>query len=469
MKILVAIANHGTKNRGYLDQLLAAYRAMPWDVHLVVLSDKPKTDLGDDVEVLVGAPSKDPWSLPFAHRPLFRDRVDDYDLFLYSEDDTLLTETNLRAWMEVQAQLPPHQVAGFLRNEYYPDGKLSYCGVHYHYHWDVHRIGRVGAEVWAHYTNEHSALYVLNQAQLRHCLASGGYTIEPHQGRYDMLVSAASDPYTRCGLERVICVTRLPEFLLRHLPNIYIGRIGVHEDDFQPQLDRVEQIAKGELAPQELFDPVVRLDVPREAWNKDYYPRPEPLYREALQLDGASVLSVGMGAGFLEADWIEAGAQVTGIPVDAVIGAMAARRGVRVLEADLERAIAQVGSDRFDAIVLHHTLEHLPNPTRWLERLTTLLAPSGHLVLWVANQPGRKVRFRVRKEAYPLAAHASFEEAHYHETNPKVVRHWVREAGLRPDRIRYQLRDKAARVAPYALGLLDPYLADSFLLTARRP
>jgi hypothetical protein len=39
MKMLVAIANYGTKNRVYLERLLAEYRCLPYQVDVVVLSN----------------------------------------------------------------------------------------------------------------------------------------------------------------------------------------------------------------------------------------------------------------------------------------------------------------------------------------------------------------------------------------------------------------------------------------------
>ena len=67
MKILVAIANYGTKNKRYVARLMEEYKAMSFDVHIVILSNVPK-ELGQDIEVIVGLPIKDPWSLPFGHK-----------------------------------------------------------------------------------------------------------------------------------------------------------------------------------------------------------------------------------------------------------------------------------------------------------------------------------------------------------------------------------------------------------------
>jgi hypothetical protein len=99
MKVLVAIANYGTGNRQHLERLIAEYQAMPRQVDIVVLSNVPKA-LPRGVDVRVGLPARNPWSLPFAHRRLFAERRNDYDLYIYSEDDTLVRASNIDAFLE---------------------------------------------------------------------------------------------------------------------------------------------------------------------------------------------------------------------------------------------------------------------------------------------------------------------------------------------------------------------------------
>ncbi len=468
MKVLVAIANHGTKNRGFLDRLLAEYRSMPWDVHIVVLSDQPKTDLGDDVEVLVGAPTEDPWSLPFAHRSLFVERTEDYDIFIYSEDDTLLTTRNLQAWIDVQPGLADDQILGFLRHETYRDGELSYCGVHYHYHWNPGTVQRIDRETFAHFTNEHSALSVLNRRQLRHCIDSGQFNVPAHQGRYDMLVSAASDPYTQCGLQRLICTSRLDDFLLCHLPNVYLDRIGVKARDFLPQLQVIEDIADGKATTQQLFDPKVRLSVPREDWNKLYYPEAIPEYRRAMQFGARRILSVGCGGGDVEADWIAQGATVTAVPMDAIIGATAALKSIEVLPPSLDEAVSQVEGRLFDIVVFHNCLEHVAEPIVWIQHFLPCLANKGQVVVLAPNQLGRHLRSRARKEDYPFANRPSFSEANYHFTSPSIVRSWFHTAGLDTGKTHFILRGKAGRIAKMAKGLVDFVFATAFIQSGRK-
>jgi len=122
MKILVTIANYGMKNVEYAKQLIQEYRSMPFDVDIFVLSEAPK-NYGPDVTVLVGLPSKDPWSLPFAHKQLFAKNVDKYDLFIHTEDDTLIRQENIIAFLKATEAIDDKFIPGFIRYELYPNGK----------------------------------------------------------------------------------------------------------------------------------------------------------------------------------------------------------------------------------------------------------------------------------------------------------------------------------------------------------
>src|SRR6266550_1843219 len=111
-KTLVVIACYGSGNDRFLERVIKEYRSMPFDIDIVVCSNIPK-DLGPDIEVIVGLPTSNPRSLPFAPRRVLADRIDRYDLFLYSEDDILITEQNLRAFCHATSLLGENEVAGF--------------------------------------------------------------------------------------------------------------------------------------------------------------------------------------------------------------------------------------------------------------------------------------------------------------------------------------------------------------------
>ena len=81
----------------------------------------------------VGTPGRS----PFVIKSFLRDRLESYDLFVYSEDDMLITENNLRAFLEVSQVLRDDEIAGFFRIESGSNGDVNYPDVHGNFHWDV--------------------------------------------------------------------------------------------------------------------------------------------------------------------------------------------------------------------------------------------------------------------------------------------------------------------------------------------
>jgi len=129
MRILVAITNFGWKNMDHLAKLIKEYNSMSYHVDIVVFSNVPK-DLGPDVEVRVGLPTRNPWSLPFGWKDLFKERRDNYDVFIYSEDDTLITQSHVEAFFRSSEELPEDKIAGFLRYEVDSEGNKFCSTIH---------------------------------------------------------------------------------------------------------------------------------------------------------------------------------------------------------------------------------------------------------------------------------------------------------------------------------------------------
>jgi hypothetical protein len=118
--ILVGIASHGTAQDHFLARVVSEYRKLEMPCRIVVLPNIDKHVEG--AEVLVGVPTRDPYSLPFAHRRLFADNLDQYDLFIYAEDETLLTQRNIHAFLDLQQELGDTEILGFMRSETCADG-----------------------------------------------------------------------------------------------------------------------------------------------------------------------------------------------------------------------------------------------------------------------------------------------------------------------------------------------------------
>jgi 2-polyprenyl-3-methyl-5-hydroxy-6-metoxy-1,4-benzoquinol methylase len=465
MKILVAIASYGHNNDQYLARLLREYRGMPHDIDIVVVSNVPK-DLGPDVEVIVGLPDPNPWTLPFAHKPVFVERADRYDLFIYSEDDTLITQDNIDAFLWAESILPPGEIAGFLRTEQAEDGTVYYSTVHGHYHWDARSVRRRDGEVFAFYTNEHGACYMLTQAQLKRAIASGGFAVGPHEGKYDLLVSAATDPYTQCGMEKLICVSRIERFLCKHLTNKYIGKTGVRSEFVDVQLKALVQIGLGQLQAPAPLPTATRL--PGTRWTKSYYEGRRQDMIDMVPASATKVLSIGCGWGETELALQQRGLAITAVPIDVVIGQLAALRGVHIVPCGLDGLQAALRGQSFDVVLLPDMLHLVDAPVDLLRCCSELLVPGGRLLVSFPNMRNAAIWRRRLLRDPTVQDLTERDRSGVHVTSMSTVKRWLREAGFAFDRATPQFTGRWRRYHDATLGALTGLWASDFTLGAIR-
>lgn len=465
LNVLVVIANYGTKNDPYLRRLLAEYASMTHKVRCVVLTSVPKT-LGGNVEVVVHRPRGNPWTFPFAHKKILANRINDYDLFIYSEDDTLITEKNIDAFLKATAVLREDEIAGFIRSEQGTDGTRYFSTVHGHFHWDPASVVTRGSYTFAHFTNDHSAAYVLTRDQLRRAIRSGGFLVAPHQEAYDLLVSAATDPYTQCRMKKLICITQLEHFVLPHLANRYVGKLGLQDREFFRQISALEAIHSNSRPSKALLERTTV--VAQGRWAKRYY---EPVRQDLMELipQGAGrILSYGCGWGEMEAELERKGTKVTSVPLDSVIGACAEARGLQVVYVGSHNKLARIVDDRFDCILITDMLHLVREPQHLLTDLATVMAPRGTVIASVPNLQQLSVLWRriSRRPGYKNLG--CFEHSGLHTTSHKIIGKWFEAAGLRIRRTVAVIPPRAARIY-HALGRLsESWLASEYLVAAAK-
>jgi SAM-dependent methyltransferase len=102
---------------------------------------------------------------------------------------------------------------------------------------------------------------------------------------------------------------------------------------------------------------------------------------------GGKVLEVGCGAGDYMARVLDIGFEIIGIDVDDQAVTQARLRGLNVLSHDLDYFIRQ--GKRFDYVIMHHVIEHLHNPSAYLQKLKLLLKRNGRIWLETPNNKSK--------------------------------------------------------------------------------
>jgi len=463
-RLLVAINNYGDGHREYLSRLIAEYRSMPFQTDIVVLSNIPK-DLGPSIEVVVGLPTKNPWSLAFGHKKIFADRVNQYDLFIYTEDDILITEHNIETFLQVSAVLPANEVAGFFRKEIDRNGILHYPEAHGSFHWDPQSVRSVGEYTLAFFTNEHSACYILTQQQLQKAIASGGFLVPPHAGRYDMACSAATDPYTRCGLKKLICISHFDDFLVHHIPNKYVDEYGLAEPGMHGQIEVLLGFGQNRVASAPPFLLETRLMGSR--YSKDYYEPARDDIAALIPAESRVVLSLGCGRGSMETRLASKGLRVVAVPIDPVISAGAEGQGVEIIEGDLKTARKKIEGQHFDCLLLSNMLHLIENPVELLSSFKDVLSENARVIATVPNLSRLPEMWRRIRRDKHVKGLGSYRNAGVHVTSRRIVREWFEMAGLSVEGITNVLTPRLQKASLWTLGLADSLLAIELIVVSR--
>ena len=464
---------------------------MSFPTDIVVLSNLPKF-VAEGVEVVVVPRRRLPWrlrgtfdgprswrvlrqeyedwrrhlDLPFAHKQIFADRLNDYDLFVYSEDDTLLTERHLRAFLSVSAVLAEDEIPGFLRYELGPNGRVNYPEVHGHFHWKVSSVRKRGGYTLAYFTNEHAACFAVTREQLRRAIASGGFLVPPHGGKYDLLCTAATDIYTQCGFQKLICISQLDDFLIHHMPNKYVGtEFGVDDHELRRQVRRLSQIAQNGTSRWALLEAETRLMDRR--YSKAYYEPVRPEVMSGIPGNARSVLSIGSGWGAIERALAARGLNVVAIPLDSVMSDAAEGKGIEMIDGDFEHAQRKLEGRQFDCVFISNVLHLVREPLRMLSASAELLTPGGTLLAVIPNTSRLKLTRSGSRDSGG-AGSEMFERDGIQCTSQDLIRRWFGASGLRINSLQPVLGPRARKWGRLASGLMDSWLAFEFLVTATK-
>jgi len=280
VRILIAIAAYDMSQFVHLEEVLDAYLDMcvagsmvevvihatqPWSVALIDLLNtrltchNPSPNAGFTVTVSLRSPSIR-LNLANLHRSLFYDRLEDYDIFIYTEDDIRVTPKTVAAYIyetsRVQELLGGNLTkaskfnVGIVRYEYNfpPDVVITDKTRHVtrnttRVYWE-HREKRGNppfdfvpqpelGEQYVHMQNYHSGMFIATRELLKAWRDKPGcefdtITLRPNNiGTQRVWMSAKMLHMARyCNVQQVIPVDNFGQLNVLHLPNKNYRRVG---------------------------------------------------------------------------------------------------------------------------------------------------------------------------------------------------------------------------------------------------
>lgn len=264
LKVLAVIVNYNYEQLNYLKQVASSLKKFKNYNVTVVVNSNIKINLADIDEMNVFM--LDNYQLlPSTCRKTIWENRNDYDVFLYTENDHLFLEKHIDRHIEYSNLLPKNRIPGLIQFEE-NDGKVYFPGYHNDFDWDYQSVETYGGKKFAHFTNLHQASFILTQDQLervgkafnfiklvnekerffhkvkRKFAGWLGYKIKRPQV-YDVMCKTCTDVYKFGGMKKVICISDFQENLIHHLPNIYIHGEKGRKKLRSPQ-DRMEKALK---------------------------------------------------------------------------------------------------------------------------------------------------------------------------------------------------------------------------------
>jgi SAM-dependent methyltransferase len=278
-----------------------------------------------------------------------------------------------------------------------------------------------------------------------------------------MLETAASDIYTQCGLKRVICLTRIEDFIVPHLANKYYRQMGVPADDFLTQVQALANLDADRTRTAALYEPETR--APGFRWSKHLYREADEELLSLVPATARHVLSVGATTGHDEVALQQRGLSVTAVPLDPLFGATLARRGIKVLPGDPLQTIASLARTGFDVVLVADGLHLVSQPMALMRLLADASAPGGALLASVSNTSSWIWQLRDWRHGRWRWARPSFDRYGAHAISAARLRQWCSKSGFEPVAIVPSMKDVPTRYRSQGVRRL---LAGKLLLRARR-
>jgi 2-polyprenyl-3-methyl-5-hydroxy-6-metoxy-1,4-benzoquinol methylase len=180
-------------------------------------------------------------------------------------------------------------------------------------------------------------------------------------------------------------------------------------------------------------------------------------------VDGAPrVLELGPATGYMSRAFAAAGSTVVGIELDPEMAERAVEFCERVVVGDLDTLdfAAELGEERFDAIVAADVLEHLKDPLGTLNRLRPFLKPEGFFVISVPNVAHGSVRLALLSGDFKYADIGLLDSTHLRFFTRETLEKLLDDAELGLIELcRHELDLEASEVA-FDSAAVPPQLRD---------
>lgn len=183
---------------------------------------------------------------------------------------------------------------------------------------------------------------------------------------------------------------------------------------------------------------------------------------------GSRVLELGPATGYMSRAFAERGCAVVGIEFDPEMAARATAFCERMIVGDLDQLDleAELGEDRFDAIVSADVIEHLKDPLGALLRLRPFLKEGGRFAISIPNVAHGSVRLALLSGRFEYRDWGLLDSTHLRFFSRDTFERLLDQAGLdlvelRPHELPFAAAEIEFDAAVLPAGLLEALEAEA--------
>jgi GR25 family glycosyltransferase involved in LPS biosynthesis len=240
--VLAVLVNYGYEQIEYLNKVITELKNFKkYNVNIIVNSNVPiNNPLVDSVNIFDNMQNYQ--LLPLTCRTTIVDNINNFDFFIYGENDHLFKEIHLDKHLEYYEILPKNRISGLIQYEENYEGRF-YPAYHKNYEWDFNSVEIYDNKIFAHFTNVHQASFILTKEQLLTISKKHNFKNFFGESKYSVKCKVNTDIYDFCDMKKMICISEFKDNLIHHLPNLYInGDLGRQKNQRSDNKKMVESL-----------------------------------------------------------------------------------------------------------------------------------------------------------------------------------------------------------------------------------
>ena len=269
--VLAVLVNFGNEQLKYLQKVVSELKSFDkYNVHVVVHSniDLPTIKDIDEVKIISEVELRNlllestitiprairnsgsihqnlhNHMLPLTCKKTIWENKDNYDVFIFGENDHLFKQHHIDKHLFYTKILPKNRIAGLMQYEENEEGRF-YPAYHENWVWDTWNVEIYNGLRFCHFLNIHQASFILTQQQLLDIGKKFDFTGYFGDDSYSTKCKVNTDIYEYCGMKKIICISEFEDNIIHHLPNYYASgkngrhKFGASEETMQKDLEKM--------------------------------------------------------------------------------------------------------------------------------------------------------------------------------------------------------------------------------------